>query len=116
VQLEWFKGAGESWPAFAAVDPNELDQYGVFVIWRNGSSARVSTVLYVGRGSLRHEIARCRLDPVFRASRDLYVTWAKVQDLDTVDSVAAYLYQKLRPLWGEIVLVPPLPVNPPWAA
>ena len=116
VQLEWFKGAGDKWPEFAAVDPNRLDEYGVFVIWRNGSAANVSAVLYVGRGAIRREIARCQRDPVFRASRDLYVTWAKVDDLDTIDSVAAYLYQKLRPLWGEIVLVPPLAVNPPWAA
>lgn len=116
VQLEWFKGAGDKWPEFAAVDPNRLDEYGVFVIWRNGSAAKVSAVLYVGRGPIRREIARCQRDPVFRASRDLYVTWAKVDDLATIDSVAAYLYQKLRPLWGEIVLVPPLAVNPPWAA
>jgi hypothetical protein len=116
VQLEWFKGAGDKWPAFAAVDPNRLDDHGVFVIWRNGNAAKVSTVLYVGRGPIRQEIARCQRDPVFRTSRDLCVTWAKVEDLDTIDSVAAYLYQRLRPLWGEIVLVPPLAVNPPWAA
>jgi hypothetical protein len=116
MHLEWFKDSAGRWPALADVDSNRLDQYGVFVIWRNGDTARVSAVLYVGRGPLRQEIARCQRDPVFRASQDLYVTWAKVEDLDTIDSVAAYLYQKLRPLWGEIVLVPPLAVNPPWAA
>ena len=116
VQLEWFKGAGGQWPAFEAVDPDQLDQHGVFVIWRNGNTARVSTVLYVGRGAIRQEFARCQRDPIFRESRDLYVTWAKVDDFDSIDSVAAYLYQKLRPLWGEIVLVPPVTVNPPWAA
>jgi hypothetical protein len=116
VQLEWFKGAGGQWPAFEVVDSHHLDQHGVFVIWRNGNSDKVSTVLYVGRGPIRQEIARCQRDPVFRDSRNLHVTWAKVEDLETIDSVAAYLYQKLRPLWGEIVLVPPLAVNPPWAA
>jgi hypothetical protein len=116
VHLEWFKEAGGEWPTFNAVDPNRLDRNGVFVIWRNGSAARVSTVLYVGRGQIRQELARCQRDSVFRQSRDLHVTWAKVDDLETIDSVAAYLYQKLRPLWGEIVLVPPLAVNPPWAA
>ena len=116
VRLQWFKTAAGNWPAFDDVDPHQLDQYGVFVIWRNGSPARVSAVLYVGRGAIGTELARCRRDSVFRDSRDLYVTWAKVDDLDTIDSVAAYLYQKLRPLWGEIVLVPPLPVNSPWAA
>jgi len=116
VQLTWFKGAGGEWPAFEAVDPNQLDQHGVFVVWRNGSTAKVSTVLYVGHGPIRQEFARCQRDPVFRESRDLYVTWAKIDNFETIDSVAAYLYQKLRPLWGEIVLVPPLTVNPPWAA
>lgn len=116
VQLEWFKGTGGQWPSFQVVDVDRLDEHGVFVIWRNGSSSRMSSVLYVGRGPIRHELSRCQRDPVFREARDLYVTWAKVDDLDTLDSIAAYLYQKLRPLWGEIVLVPPLAVNPPWAA
>ena len=116
VLLKWFKANGGDWPVFHEVDPEQLDPYGVFVIWRNGSVARVSSVLYVGRGAIRQELSRCRRDPVFRDARDLYVTWAKVDDLDTIDSAAAYLYQKLRPLWGEIVLVPPLAVNPPWAA
>ena len=116
VRLEWFKGAGGEWPAFAGVDPHQLDQHGVFVIWRNGTTARVSVVLYVGRGPIKQGITRCQRDAFFRDSRDLHVTWAKVEDLETLDSVAAYLYQRLRPLWGEIVLAPPLAVNPPWAA
>ena len=114
MHLDWFKGAGGDWPAFDVVDPTH--EHGVFVIWRNGNASRVSAVLYVGRGPIRQEIARCQRDPVFRDSRNLHVTWAKVHDLETIDSVAAYLYQRLRPLWGEIVLVPPLAVNPPWAA
>jgi hypothetical protein len=116
VHLQWFKGSAGNWPAFDKVDPDHLEQYGVFVIWRNGSTARVSAVLYVGRGPIRQELARCQRDTLFRDSQDLYVTWAKVDDLDMIDSVAAYLYQKLRPLWGEIVLVPPQAVNSPWAA
>jgi hypothetical protein len=116
VHLQWFKASTGEWPAFDAVDAEQLDQYGVFVIWRNGSVAKVSTVLYVGRGPLKQELARCQRDAVFRDARNLYVTWAKVDDLELIDSVAAYLYQKLRPLWGEIVLVPPQPVNAPWAA
>jgi hypothetical protein len=116
VQLDWFKGAGGQWPAFEAVDANQVDRHGVFVIWRNGSTSSVSSVLYVGHGQIRLELARCQRDPVFRDSRNLHVTWASIQDLKTIDSVAAYLYQKLRPLWGEIVLVPPMAVNPPWAA
>jgi len=116
VRLQWFKAAGGAWPAFEQVDPEQLDAYGVFVIWRNGNAAKVSAILYVGRGAMRQELARCRRDPVFSDPRDLYVTWAKVDDFETIDAVAAYLYQKLRPLWGEIVLVPPLAVNSPWAA
>jgi hypothetical protein len=116
MRLHWFKQAGDDWPAFDQVDPEQLDPYGVFVIWRNGNAANISAVLYVGRGAMRHELARCRRDPLFRDGRDLHVTWARVDDFEAIDSVAAYLYQKLRPLWGEAVLVPPLVVNLPWAA
>ena len=116
VQLQWFKAPGGAWPAFDAVGPEQVDHHGVFVVWRNGNVARVSAVLYVGRGSMRQELARCQRDPVFRDARDLYVTWARISDVETIDSVAAYLYQKLRPLWGEIVHAPPLSVNTPWAA
>jgi hypothetical protein len=104
------------WPAFEYVDAQQLDHYGVFVIWRNGSAGKVSAVLYVGHGLLRQELARCQRDAMFRDSRNLHVTWARVDDLEMIEGVAAYLYQKLRPLWGEIVLVPPQAVNPPWAA
>ena len=116
MHLQWFKASAGEWPAFDEVDAEELDHYGVFVIWRNGNAARISSVLYVGRGALRREIGRCQRDAVFRDARDLYVTWAKVDDLEMIDSIAAYLYKKLRPLWGEIVLVPPQAVNAPWAA
>ena len=116
MQLQWFKASGGEWPAFDKVDPEQIDPYGVFVIWRNGTATKVSSVLYVGRGPIRQQLSRCQRDPVFRDSRDLRVTWAKVDDFETIDSVAAYLYQKLRPLWGEAVLVPPRAVNPPWAA
>lgn len=116
VHLHWFKAPGGDWPAFDQVDPEQLDPYGVFVIWRGGNAAKMSTVLYVGRGAMKQELSRCQRDPVFREARDLYVTWAKIDDFETIDSVAAYLYQKLRPLWGEVVLVPPVAANPPWAA
>ena len=116
MHLQWFKASAGEWPAFGEVDAEQLDHYGVFVIWRNGNASRISSVLYVGRGALRQELGRCQRDAVFRDARDLYVTWAKVDDLEVIDSVAAHLYKKLRPLWGEIVNAPPLTVNPPWAA
>jgi hypothetical protein len=41
-------------------------------------------------------------------------SWARREDYD-VDGVAAYLYQQLRPLWGEVLRSPaaPQPVNLP---
>ena len=116
MRLQWFKPSADDWPAFEDVDAEQIGEYGVFVIWRHGNDAIISVVLYVGRGLIGQELARCRRDAVFRDTRDLCVTWAKVDDLDMIDSVAAYLYQKLRPLWGEIVLAPPVAVNSPWAA
>jgi hypothetical protein len=85
------------------------------VIWRNGGEGRVSSVLYVGRGSLRDEFARCRRDPLFR-TEGLYVTWANVHDRQMLDPIGAYLYQHLHPIWGEAVVAPPLPVNLPLTA
>jgi hypothetical protein len=33
-----------------------------------------------------------------------------------LDSAGAYLYQKLRPLWGDAVFAPAIPVNLPLTA
>ena len=42
------------------------------------------------------------------------VTWATVDDTETLDPIGAYLYQQLRPMWGEVVpFVTPVPVNLP---
>ena len=46
----------------------------------------------------------------------LRITWAKVDPRD-VDGVAVYLYQQLRPLWGEVPRpAPARPVNLPLTA
>ena len=115
MQLQWYKSAGE-WCLLDKVDSVAVDPYGVFVVWRPGLGGRASVVLYVGRGTLRREIDRCRRDPLIGNSADLRITWAKADPLD-VDGVAAYLYQQLRPLWGELpVPVPAQPVNLPLTA
>ena len=88
----------------------------MFVVWRPGEEGRASVVLYVGRGALRPEINRCRRDPVIGSSPELRITWAEVDPRDA-DGVAAYLYQQLRPLWGEVPLpVPAQRVNLPLTA
>ena len=116
MQLQWSTAVDGSWWLFDHVEPARLDAYGVFVIWRSRGGENVSAVLHVGRGCLRDEFARCRRDPIFRAE-GLYVTWAPVTDVQTLDGIAAYVYRELRPLWGEVApLVPPLPVNLPLTA
>jgi hypothetical protein len=113
VQLNWAKAADGSWHRVDQVDPGQLDANGVFVVWRSGSGSKVSNVLYVGRGSLKKEFARSRQDPALRAE-ELCVTWATVPDTKKLDPIGAYLYQQLRPMWGEVVpLVTPVPVNLP---
>jgi hypothetical protein len=113
LQLQWHKCAGAEWCSLADVDLAEVDHVGVFVVWQPGDSGRAPAVLYVGRGTLRHAIADCRRDPVIGAKPDLRVTWAAVGPRD-VDGVAAYLYQQLRPLWGEVPgSGPAQPVNLP---
>ncbi len=109
------------WPSAAAehdldaLDLARIDAHGVFVVWRPGNG-RASVVLYVGHGALRHEIAGCRRNPILGDVSDLRITWAEVDPRD-VDAVAAYLYQQLRPLWGEVARpVPVVPVNLPLRA
>jgi hypothetical protein len=102
VQLSWSKGAGGEWYSLEQVNLVALGDYGVFVIWRNGDLAHASAVLYVGRGALRYEIARCRREALF-ATPGLKITWARVDDVRDIDGIAAYLYQRLHPMWGEVV-------------
>ena len=116
VQLQWHKRADTEWCLLQEVDVALIDSYGVFVVWRPGDKGHASVVLYVGRGALWPEIERCRRDPVIGSSAGLRITWAKV-DPRAVDGVAAYLYQQLRPLWGEVPLpVPAQRVNLPLTA
>jgi hypothetical protein len=116
LQLYWYKNAGNEWCRLEEAELAGVDQYGVFVVWRAGDPGRPSAVLYVGRGHLRTGIADCRRNPAMVGSRGLHVTWAKVDPRD-VDAVAGYLYQQLRPLWGEAVPVAVAqPVNLPLTA
>jgi hypothetical protein len=116
LTLDWYKRVDGSWCPFDDVEPALLGGHGVFVIWKNGSQARISAVLYVGRGSLRDEFARCRRDLLFHNGHGLYVTWSAVSS-HLLDPVAAYLYRQLRPLWGEVVpFASPLAVNLPLGA
>src|SRR5262245_26311011 len=114
MELQWAKTDDGRWWRWQRVEPWNLDGHGVFVIWRNGNGAEVSAVLYVGRGSLRDEVDRCQRSPTFQNPDDLHVTWATVHDLRMLDSIAAYLYRQLRPIWGEVVpVVPQMPINLP---
>jgi hypothetical protein len=116
VELQWSKTLDGGWWHFARVEPWQLDGYGVFVVWRNGDAAKVPVAMYVGRGFLRDEFARTRRDPIFHME-GLYVTWASVPDMRMLDSIGAFLYRELRPIWGEVIaMVPPLPVNLPLTA
>lgn len=116
MQLHWYKNRDGDWCRLEETEHASVEQYGVFIVWRSGDSGRPSAVLYVGRGSLRQEISQFRRGPAIVGSRDLRITWAKVDPRD-VDGVAAYLYQQLRPLWGEVLSeVPAQPVNLPLTA
>jgi hypothetical protein len=117
VNLQWHKHAAGHWCPLGEVDLNGLGSvYGVFVIWRNGQAAKVSSVLYVGRGRLKTELAECRRSPLF-CSPHLRTTWAVVEHPADVDGIATYLYQHLRPIWGEIMSSAlPVPVNLPLTA
>jgi len=117
LELHWNK-CGGAWCRLEHLDPRAVGSAGVFVIWRSGDPARqASAVLYVGHGWLAAEIARCQRSALFQRPADLYITWAGIPDARDIEPVAAYLYQQLRPTWGDVV--PPstlLPVNLPLTA
>ena len=117
MELQWQKHWAGDWCLLDDVDPKTLGgHYGVFIIWRHGDESRISTVLYIGYGHLKSELAGCRGSPLFRSPR-LCVTWADVDRLSDLDGVATYLYQQLRPIWGEIMWsATPRPVNLPLTA
>ena len=117
MQLQWSKCAGNEWCLLDNIDLVGVDGFGVFVVWRPGDYGRASVVLYVGRGALRQEIADCRRDPIMSNADGLRITWARVDPAD-VDGVGEYLYQQLRPLWGDVLRsrAAPQPVNLPLTA
>jgi hypothetical protein len=116
MQLSWNKCSVGRWCLLHEVDLANVDYQGVFVVWRNGGLDQMSGVLYVGRGTLRQEIVDCRRHPVFK-DPGLLLTWARVDHTRDLDSVAAYLYQRLRPIWGEVVpSAQPTAVNLPLTA
>ena len=116
MQLQCHKCAGAEWCLLEQVDPPPLGDVGVFVVWREGDGHRAPAVLFVGSGDLRQQVSACRRDPVLTGAASLRITWAKVDPRD-VAGVAAYLYQQLRPLWGDVPQpVPSRPVNLPLQA
>ena len=115
MQLQWHKREDRSWHALHEIDLEQIEGYGVFIVWRDGDPHHAPAVLYVGRGSLKHELTQVRRSPLFHAAPRLSVTWAMVASVRDLEPIAAYLYQQLRPLWGEIVPPSPhtVPVNLP---
>jgi hypothetical protein len=111
MELEWAK-ASEGWFSLDSVDVSDVNAYGVYVIWR-GRRRVNPIVMYVGRGNIRREIELRRTDRLFCLANDLKVSWATV-DRPLIDSAAAYLHRRLRPLWGSSVpFVFPQYVNHP---
>jgi hypothetical protein len=116
VSLQWSKRSDGTWWLFNDVELGQFEGQGVFVVWLNGTGVEVSAVLYVGRGDLKYEFARCRRDPLFR-STGLHVTWSRVADIHDLSGIGAYLYHQLLPMWGEAVhSAQTVPVNLPITA
>ena len=68
------------------------------------------------RSNLPARAVRRRFETLFHNGDGLYVTWATLSS-HLLDPVAAYLYQQLRPLWGEVVpFAPQIAVNLPLSA
>ena len=112
VQLQWNKCAGAEWCLLDEVDLARVDAYGVFVVWRPGDMAARPSCSTSAAAHCAKRSTTCRRDPVIGSSTGLRITWAKVDPRD-VDGVAAYLYQQLRPLWGEVPRPAPATASEP---
>ena len=78
--------------------------YGVYVIWRWGTTSRRMRVLYVGQGNIRRRIRQhrhnIRAHPMGREG-DLRVTWALVKSEDARSGIERYLANELKPRFGK---------------
>lgn len=118
MQLQWHKRDDHEWHVLEGIERSKPEGYGVFVIWRGADARGHPIVLYVGHGPLRQGLESCRRDPLFHGSPGLHVTWANVHAQRDIEPIASYLYQQLRPLWGEVLAPTPrnVPVNLPLSA
>lgn len=112
LELVWIK-CGDRWCDFWTVNLQNVNAYGVYVIWRGGPTP---AVVRVGQGDIAERIAAHRNAIMISAQigdAPAFVTWASVP-LRFRDGVERYLADRYGPLVGEAFpAVAPIQVNLP---
>lgn len=115
LELEWIKCAnGNAWCPFQTVKLDEVNTFGVYIIWHTGNPSRV---VRLGQGNVADRIIAHRDDPKitqYESHGTMRVTWAAVAP-SQVDGVERYLADQWSPLVGDAFPdVHPIAVNSPW--
>ena len=89
---------------------------GVYVIWHGGDEPETVLVGQAFFGTVGEQLERLREDERILAYKDLglFVTWAELDDADSLDGVQRFLGDCLQPLVGRLPDAPPVAVNLPW--
>lgn len=116
LHVQWAKASDSQWFPLAAVDVRQVHDAGVYVIWHDG---RPSRTIYVGHGDIAERLRERQADRAVRMYRKfgrVRVTWAHVAE-PLQQSVARYLTEKLKPAFGDaLLLVESVPVELPQIA
>lgn len=95
--LTWVKHSKNYWHKLLDLEPDQIDTYGVYIIWHGGFPSRV---VHVGHGDIGTELKACRRDRrmrAFESTGPLFVTWATTAYSEAA-SIRLHLANRLRPL------------------
>lgn len=115
TNVTWIRCAdGKEWCPLETVNLTNVNVNGVYVIWHEGSPARV---VRIGQGDIASRLASHRQDRdilAYGRYGKLRITWTSVPS-HQLDGVERYLANAWPPLVGEAFPnVTPIPVNSPF--
>jgi hypothetical protein len=114
VHIDWVKYTSGQWINLDHVNLDEVEGFGVYVIWHAGNPGRV---VRVGHGDIRSRLTQLLEDPKVTAYRwlgALGVTWGAAP-VGAADGIEAYLADRLKPLVADLApAADPIAVNAPW--
>jgi hypothetical protein len=113
MNVYWVKTTTKEWCNLETINLENVDTFGVYIIWHGGQNARV---VRVGQGNVKDRLTAHRKDREVLGYKQhgLFVTWAEVPS-HQVDGVERHLAEKWNPLVGDrFPNVRSISVNSPW--